>query len=408
MRGSSFVEREVHNRSAMKHEASGCLTVSDSLQQECDALQMASDLLNMGREVLGLVGREAPITMSDRNDLSTGASDSLNLVIFLSGVTALACRLFADIRNTISPVYPTSRSSCTEATDSILCQDSQDLLGAGVTRRASHIDSLYAHQWGHHHEAWAPDFFMAVWGYAGCIDYRDTKILSCYDTQLRQDNRIPRRLTELNLTSLQGSNPFPTTTTPQPTATKFITPALNTMLRRQVKRMKPGHGGVRSDVIDRVPMWMTNAGMSVTVDALGCPNFQVFSQTWTDPQQSLSNPWNGETMWLHPPEHLWSRVAVEMIMEACRGVAIMPVVKEASCWWLVREGAVDSAEIPTGHPLFVTSHGKVKNCTIPYGVVLFDSFGHDRAQQLGPSQPGIRPEAVCNGWTEPSVDSQFH
>ena len=50
-----------------------------------------------------------------------------------------------------------------------------------------------------------------------------------------------RGLTELNLTSLQGSDSLPTTTTPQPPATKFITPALDTMLRRQVKRIKPGH-----------------------------------------------------------------------------------------------------------------------------------------------------------------------
>ena len=69
---------------------------------------------------------------------------------------------------------------------------------------------------------------------------------------------------------------------------------------------------------------------------------------------------------------------------------------------------MDWVEIPTGHPLFVTSHGKVKSCTVPYRVVFFDSFGHDRAQQPGPSQPAIRPEAVCNGWSEPSVDSQFH
>ena len=81
--------------------------------------------------------------------------------------------------------------------------------------------------------------------------------------------------------------------------------------------------------------------MSVTVDAFDCPNFQAFPQTWTDPQQSLSKPWNGETMWLHPPEHLWSRVAVKMVMEACRGVAIIPVVEEASWWWLVGEVAVD-------------------------------------------------------------------
>ena len=285
VRESSSVGREVPNRSAMKREASGSFTVSGSLQQECDALQMANDSLSMGREVLGLVRREAPITMSDRNDLSAGASDSLNLVMFVSSITALACRLFSGNRSIISPVYPTSDSSCTEATDSILCQVSQDFLSAGGTREASQIDRLYADQWGHRHEAWAPDYFMAAWGYARCIDYRDTKILSYYDSQLRQDNRIFGGLTELILTSLQGSDPFPTATTPQPPANKFITPALNTMLRRQVKRIKPGHVRVRSDVIDRVSAWMTDAGMSVTVDAFGCPNFQAFPQTWTDPQQ---------------------------------------------------------------------------------------------------------------------------
>ena len=241
MRGSSWVEREVPNRSAMKHEASGSLTDSASLQQECDALQMASDALNMGRELLGLAGREAPITLSDCNDLSTGATDSLNLVMFVSSVTVLACRLSSDNRSIPSPVYPISDSSCTEATDSVLCQVSEDCLGAGGKRGASHIDSLYVDQWGDCHEAWAPDFFMAGWEYARCIDYRDTKVLSCYDTQLRKDNRISPGLTELNLMSLQGSDLFPRKTTPQPPANKFITPALNTMLRHQVKRIKPGH-----------------------------------------------------------------------------------------------------------------------------------------------------------------------
>ena len=190
MRESSCVEREVPNRSAMKCDSSGCFTVSDSLQQECDARRMASDSLSMGREVLGLVGREAPITISDRNDLSAGASDSLNLVMFFSSITALACRLFSGNRSIISPVYSTSGSSCTEATNSILCQVSQDFLSAGGTREASQIDRLYADQPGFRHEAWAPDYFLAGWGYARCVDYRDTKILSCYDTQLRQDNRI--------------------------------------------------------------------------------------------------------------------------------------------------------------------------------------------------------------------------
>ena len=55
---------------------------------------------------------------------------------------------------------------------------------------ASQIASLYADQWGHCHEAWAQDCFMAGWRYARCIDYRDTKILSCYDTQLRQDSKF--------------------------------------------------------------------------------------------------------------------------------------------------------------------------------------------------------------------------
>ena len=145
MRESSCVEGQFPNKSSMKREASECLTVSDSLQTECDALQMASDLLNKGCELLGLVEREAPNTMnqcSDRDDFSTGASDSLNLLIFVSSLTALACRFFSDNKSIISPVYPTSGVSCTEAADSILCQLSQDVFGAGATRGASHIDSL--------------------------------------------------------------------------------------------------------------------------------------------------------------------------------------------------------------------------------------------------------------------------
>ena len=126
MRESSCVESEVPNRSAMRCEASGSFTVSESLQQECVALQIASNSLSMGREVLDLVRREAPITMSNRNDLSAGASDSPTLVMFVSRITAVACCLFSANRSLISPVYPTSGSSYTEATDSILCQVSQD------------------------------------------------------------------------------------------------------------------------------------------------------------------------------------------------------------------------------------------------------------------------------------------
>ena len=59
-------------------------------------------------------------------------------------------------------------------------------------------------------------------------------------------------------------------------------------------------------------------------------------------------------MWLHPPEHLWSHVAVKTIMNSCRAVAIMPVVKEVSWLWLVGEAAVDWFEISGGHPLFIT------------------------------------------------------
>ena len=110
--------------------------------------------------------REAPITMSDRNDLSAGARDSLNLVFFVSSITALACRLFSDNRIIISPVYPTSGLCCTEATDSVLCQVSQDLLGAGGTREASQLDGLYADQWGHRHEA-RPQIFL--WLAAGML-----------------------------------------------------------------------------------------------------------------------------------------------------------------------------------------------------------------------------------------------
>ena len=78
----------------MRCEASGCLTVSAPLQTECDALQLASDLLNTGREVLCSLEREAPISMiqsNDGNDLFTVASDSLNLAMFASTVRVLAC-----------------------------------------------------------------------------------------------------------------------------------------------------------------------------------------------------------------------------------------------------------------------------------------------------------------------------
>ena len=83
----------------MRPETSGCLSVSGLLQTERDALHVASDSLNQEHGVLGLVGREASIPMipsNDCNDLSTGAGDSLNLVLFFASVTALACRLFSD------------------------------------------------------------------------------------------------------------------------------------------------------------------------------------------------------------------------------------------------------------------------------------------------------------------------
>ena len=78
-----------------------------------------------------------------------------------------------------------------------------------------------------------------------------------------------------------------------------------------------------------------------------------------------------------------------MVGEASSGIAMRPVVKVATWWWLVGEVAVDGAEIPKGHPLFLNAAGQPVCCRVPYRVVSFDSVGHPQVQQAPNPKPQV-------------------
>ena len=78
-----------------------------------------------------------------------------------------------------------------------------------------------------------------------------------------------------------------------------------------------------------------------------------------------------------------------MVGEASRGIAVMPVVKSATWWWLVSEVAVDWVDLPKGHPLFVDAAGRPVCCRVPYRVVYFDSVGHPQVQPAPSPQPKV-------------------
>ena len=62
-------------------------------------------------------------------------------------------------------------------------------------------------------------------------------------------------------------------------------------------------------------------------------------------------------LWLHPSPSQWPQAVVKIVFDACKGIAVVPVVKSQPWWWLIGEVAVDWVEVPKGHLLFVDSDG---------------------------------------------------
>ena len=55
----------------------------------------------------------------------------------------------------------------------------------------------------------------------------------------------------------------------------------------------------------------------------------------------------------------WPQAALKMAFNACKGIAVAPVVQSQPWWWLIPEVAVDWVEVPKGYPLFVDSDGRI-------------------------------------------------
>ena len=98
----------------------------------------------------------------------------------------------------------------------------------------------------------------------------------------------------------------------------------------------------------------------------------------------------GVLRWVQPPPPKSSgpKMAQKLVLvlDGCRGVAILPKCKQASWWWLVGEITVDGVEMPKGTPLFTDVHGRVLCCNRPYRIVYFDVFDHTKISRSGKQQ----------------------
>ena len=209
---------------------------------------------------------------------------------------------------------------------------------------------------------------MAGWGYPRCTDYRAGKVPNIVpDVAYRYEDG----LTSLNLLSQEQD----------------VTSVFARLVHRQERNTR--RVSINPNIIQKFSAWMTRAGMPITVEAYACNQVAHFPRTWGVKTPPLSQPWHSETLWLHPPNGQWPQVAQKMVGEASRGIAVMPVVKSATWWWLVGEVAVDWVEVPKGHPLFVDAAGRPVCCRVPYRVVYFDSVGHPQVQPAPSPQPQV-------------------
>ena len=335
----------------------GCDTVGDS---PCGGSTPQNDSVGDSSN------RDTALLLSAVGDPLASGSGDLAGALFLT-IGALMCR------RSRQPLYSILHSipfSCTQASDRIVEVALRDLSQTGGTNSAGHSPE----------NAWAPDYFMAGWGYPRCTDYRAGKEPNIVpDVAYRYEDG----LTSLNLSSQEHD----------------ATSVFARLVHRQECNSR--RVSINPNIIQKFSAWMTRAGMCITVEAYACNQVAHFPRTWGVKSLPLSQPWHSETLWFHAPNGQWPQVAQKMVGEASRGIAVMPVLKSATWWWLVGEVAVDWVEIPRGHPLFVDAARRPVCCRVPYRVVYFDSVGHPQVQPAPNPQPQV-------GQSAPSaLSSQF-
>ena len=134
--------------------------------------------------------------------------------------------------------------------------------------------------------------------------------------------------------------------------------------------------------------------MPVSCDAFSSTTMRLFPKGWDSTDNALSKDWSPEVLWVHPPNQLWPQVAQKLVLDGCRGIAVLPTCKRASWWWLMGGITVDWVEVPKGTPLFTDMHGRVLRCNRPYRIVHFDAYDH---KQVSPSSK----RQVYNKYAEP-------
>ena len=181
----------------------------------------------------------------------------------------------------------------------------------------------------------------------------------------------------------------------------FHLSSLSDVARRQAiirskKSIPRGQYRVRSSVINKVSAWMLHTGQPISVGVYAKRCLQFFGRGWCSSVDALNQSCNDEILWLHPSPSQWLQAVLKMVSDACKGIAVVPVVKSQPWWWLIGEVAVDWVGLPKGHPLFVDSDGRIRRTCCPYRIVYSDAVGH-------PQYQSEHVKATC-----PRVDAQGH
>ena len=117
---------------------------------------------------------------------------------------------------------------------------------------------------------------------------------------------------------------------------------------------------VQPAFFERIVQWVGNAEVfqpSLDPFAAGNQRFQ------TKKQNGLSHTSAGVNLWISPAAHLWPMVTRKIIEEGCRGVAQVPVTKEAAWFRALGEVALECVDIPYSMGILCTS--SVKAIPVP-------------------------------------------
>ena len=235
-------------------------TVGDSLSGDaplgCDTVGdlLCGDSTPRTDSVGDSSNRDTALLLSAVGDpLASGSGDLAGALLLTIG--ALMCR------RSCQPLYSTVHSipfSCTQASDRIAEVALRDLSQTGGPNSAGHSPE----------SAWAPDHFMAGWGYPRCTDYRAGKVPNIVpDVAYRYEDG----LTSLNLLSQEED----------------VTSVFARLVHRQERNTR--RVSINPNIIQEFSAWMTRTGMPITVEAYACNQVADFPRTWrvkTPPPQS--------------------------------------------------------------------------------------------------------------------------